>query len=313
GCTVVLKPAPDTPLTALALAELADEAGLPPGVLNVVTGNAVAIGEVLTSDPLVRLLTFTGSTAVGKQLMRQCAGTVKKVGLELGGNAPFIVFDDADLDAAAVGLMASKFRNSGQTCISANRIFVHAAVHDAFMGKLIELVNALCVGNGLDPVVDQGPLINNGAVEKVERHVADALRQGGVLVTGGKRHKLGGNFFEPTIIAAAHDKMLLAGEETFGPVAAIFKFDNEKVVCDMANKTDSGLAAYIYTSDLGRIARLADALEFGMVGVNTGAISTAVAPFGGVKESGIGREGSRHGIEEFTEIKYLNICISPGI
>ncbi len=310
GCTVVIKPAPETPLTALALAVLAERAGIPPGVLNLITGDAPAIGQVLTSHPLVRFVGFTGSTEVGKLLMRQAASTVKKVGLELGGNAPFIVFDDADVDAAVEGAMMSKYRNMGQTCVCANRIYAQAGIYDAFVEKLAAKVRELKVGKGVEPGVNQGPLINMEAVEKVESHVGDALAKGGRLVVGGKRHAFGGTFFEPTVIADVTPAMLVAQEETFGPLAPVFRFKDEAEVIEMANSTQYGLAAYFYARDLGRVFRVAEELEFGMVGINAGAISTELAPFGGVKESGLGREGSLHGMEEFVEIKY---CLFAGI
>ncbi len=307
GCTVVVKPAPETPLTALALAELARRAGFPAGTFNVVTGDAVAIGGVLTSHPAVRLVGFTGSTPTGKLLMRQAAGTVKRVALELGGNAPFIVFDDADVDAAIEGAMASKFRNSGQTCVCTNRIYVQSAVHDVFVAKLTERVKQLRVGCGFDDGVVQGPLISERAVAKVEAHIEDALGKGARIAAGGKRHALGGTFFEPTVITGAASDMLLAQDETFGPLAAVFRFETETEVLQAANATETGLAAYFFTKDSARVFRMMERLEFGMVGVNTGLISTELAPFGGVKESGNSREGSHHGILEFTELKYA--CI----
>jgi len=305
GCTAVIKPAPETPLTALALARLAEEAGIPAGVLNVVTGDAKSIGGVMTSHPAVRLISFTGSTAVGKQLMRQAADTVKKVALELGGNAPFIVFDDADIDAAVDGAILSKFRNMGQTCVCANRIYVQSAIHDAFVDKLANKIRAFKIGNGIEPGVVQGPLINLKAVEKVEHQIADAVSKGAHVVTGAARHALGGTFFQPTLLTQMTADMIIAREETFGPVAPIFRFDDEADVIRQANATESGLAAYFYARDIGRVFRVAESLEYGMVGINTGALASEVAPFGGVKESGIGREGSRHGIEEFTELKYI--------
>ncbi|CAN7321845.1 NAD-dependent succinate-semialdehyde dehydrogenase [Aminobacter sp. LjRoot7] len=307
GCTVVVKPAPETPLTALALAELARRAGFPAGTFNVVTGDAVAIGGVLTSHPAVRLVGFTGSTPTGKLLMRQAASTVKRVALELGGNAPFIVFDDADVDAAVEGAMASKFRNSGQTCVCTNRIYVQSAVHDVFVAKLTERVKQLRVGCGFDDGVVQGPLISERAVAKVEAHIEDALGKGAEIATGGKRHALGGTFFEPTVITGAASDMLLAQDETFGPLAPVFRFETEAEVLQAANATETGLAAYFFTRDSARVFRMMERLEFGMVGVNTGLISTELAPFGGVKESGNSREGSHHGILEFTELKYA--CI----
>jgi len=305
GCSVVLKPASETPLSALALAELAGRAGLPPGVLNVVHGEPAAVGAELTASPLVRMLTFTGSTAVGKLLMAQCAGTVKRVALELGGNAPLIVFDDADVDAAVHGAIDSKFRNSGQTCVCANRILVQSGIHDAFVERFASAIAALRVGSGFEPDVTQGPLISQAAVEKVERHLADAVGLGATVLAGGNRHKLGGTFFEPTIVVGASAEMAFAAEETFGPVAPVFRFEREADAVAMANSTESGLAAYFFTRDLGRALRVGEALEFGVVGVNTGVISYEGAPFGGMKESGLGREGSRHGIEEFVELKYL--------
>ncbi len=305
GCTAVIKPAPETPLTALALGVLAERAGMPAGVLNIITGDAPAIGGVWTSDPRVRFVGFTGSTEVGKILMRQASSTVKKVGLELGGNAPFMVFDDADLDAAVEGAIMSKYRNMGQTCVCANRIYAQDGIYDAFVEKLAKRVMDLKVGNGMEVGVTQGPLINMEAVEKVESHVKDALAKGGKIVVGGNRHALGRTFFEPTVIANVTTKMLVAKEETFGPLAPVFRFKDEADVIAQANDTQYGLAAYFYARDLGRVFRVAEALEYGMVGINTGAISTELAPFGGVKESGLGREGSRHGVEEFVEIKYL--------
>jgi len=307
GCTFVCKPAPQTPFSALALAELAARAGLPAGVFNVVTGDAEAIGGELTSNPRVRKLSFTGSTAVGKKLIAQCAGTVKKVSMELGGNAPFIVFDDADLDAAVQGAMASKYRNTGQTCVCANRFFVQSGVYEAFAAKLVAAVSTLRVGAGLSGPTEQGPLIDARALAKVESHVADALGKGARIATGGKRHALGGNFYEPTVLLDVVPGMRIAREETFGPVAPLFRFDTEEEVVRMANDTESGLAAYFYTRDLARSWRVQEALEYGIVGVNTGLFSTEVAPFGGVKESGLGREGSRHGIDEYTEMKY--VCV----
>jgi succinate-semialdehyde dehydrogenase/glutarate-semialdehyde dehydrogenase len=306
GCTAVVKPAEDTPLSALALAELAHVAGIPKGVFNVVTtSNPVPVGEVLTSDPRVRMVTFTGSTEVGKILMRQASSTVKRVGLELGGNAPFIVFDDADLDKAVAGAMASKYRNAGQTCVCANRIYVQDKVYDAFAEKLAAAVKSLKVGRGTDEGVTQGPLINAAAIAKVEEHVADAVAKGAKVALGGKRHALGGTFFEPTILTNVTGDMMVAREETFGPVAPLFRFQTEAEVVAAANGTPFGLAAYFYARDIGRVWRVAEALEFGIVGINDGVISTEVAPFGGVKESGLGREGSHHGIEEFLEIKYM--------
>jgi succinate-semialdehyde dehydrogenase/glutarate-semialdehyde dehydrogenase len=304
GCTVVVKPAPETPLTAMALAELAERAGFPAGAVNVITGDAIAIGKVLTTHKKVRLVGFTGSTPVGKILMQQASSTVKKVALELGGNAPFIVFDDADVDAAVEGAMVSKYRNMGQTCVCTNRFYVQAGIHDTFVEKLNAKIKALNVGDGFGDGVAQGPLITEKAVEKVEAHIADAVSKGASVVTGGNRHALGQTFFEPTLLTGANASMQLAQEETFGPLAAIFKFQSEDEAVTAANDTDSGLAAYFYTRDIGRIFRVMEGLEYGMVGVNTGLISTELAPFGGIKESGNSREGSHHGIEEFTELKY---------
>ncbi len=305
GCTVVVKPAPDTPLTALALGALAVQAGFPAGVLNIVTGDAEAIGTELTSNPLVRAITFTGSTRVGKLLMRQSAATVKKVSLELGGNAPFIVFDDADLDKAVEGAIVSKFRNMGQTCVCANRILVQDGVYEAFAGKLADRVSKMKVGPGSEQGVVQGPLINEAGLAKVEAHVADALSKGAKAIVGGKRHALGRTFFEPTVLIDADAGMRLATEETFGPVAPLFRFRDEDEAIRFANATPYGLAAYFYSRDVARVFRVTEKLEFGIVGVNDGIISTEVAPFGGVKESGLGREGSRHGVEEFLEMKYM--------
>jgi succinate-semialdehyde dehydrogenase/glutarate-semialdehyde dehydrogenase len=306
GCTMVLKPAEQTPLSALAVARLGLEAGLPEGVLGIVTGSAEdapVIGRVLTGSPLVRKLGFTGSTEVGKLLMAQCAAGVKKVSLELGGNAPFIVFDDADLDAAVAGALLCKFRNSGQTCISANRIYVQERVHDAFVERLAAAAAELRVGSGLDPETKVGPLIEASAVEKVQRHVADALERGGELVTGGEA--MGGLFYRPSVITGVPSDAAMASEETFGPVAAVARFRDEEEAVRMANDTPYGLAAYFYSRDMGRIWRVSEALEYGILGINTGFVSSEVAPFGGVKESGIGREGSKYGIEEWLEIKYL--------
>jgi succinate-semialdehyde dehydrogenase / glutarate-semialdehyde dehydrogenase len=306
GCTVVVKPAELTPFSALALAELGERAGIPKGVFNVITANPPdAIGAELTANPLVRKLSFTGSTEVGRLLMRQCADTVKKISLELGGNAPFIVFNDADLEAAAEGAIASKYRNSGQTCVCANRFLVQEGIYDAFADKLAEKVKALKVGNGMEPGVYQGPLIEPAAVAKVEAHIADAVAKGAHVVTGGKRHSLGGTFFEPTILVRVTPQMKVAREETFGPVAPLFPFQTEGEAVQMANDTEFGLAAYFYTKDLARSWRVGEALEYGMVGVNTGIISNEVAPFGGMKQSGLGREGSKYGVEEYLEVKYL--------
>jgi len=306
GCTVVLKPAEQTPFSALALAELAERAGIPPGVFNVITGDPREIGPELTSNPIVRKLSFTGSTEVGKLLMAQCAGTVKKLSLELGGNAPFIVFDDADLDSAVEGAIASKYRNTGQTCVCANRILVQDAVYDSFAAKLVAAVKSqLKPASGLEPGATQGPLIDDAAVAKVESHIRDAQSKGAKILLGGKRHALGGRFFEPTILIDATTQMALAREETFGPVAPLFRFKTEAEAIALANDTEFGLAAYFYGRDIARVWRVAEALESGIVGINTGIISTEVAPFGGVKESGLGREGSKYGLEEFLEIKYL--------
>jgi succinate-semialdehyde dehydrogenase/glutarate-semialdehyde dehydrogenase len=304
GCTMVLKPASMTPYSALAQAELAERAGMPPGVFNVVTGSAGAIGGEITSNPIVRKLTFTGSTEIGKMLMEQCARTVKKVSMELGGNAPFIVFDDADLDAAVLGAMASKFRNTGQTCVCANRIYVQEGVYDAFAEKLSAAVSAMKVGDGLKGETQQGPLIEPSAVDKVEEHIADAVANGATVALGGERHELGGNFFQPTILTNVTQDMKIAREETFGPVAPLFRFKTEEEVIKYANDTEFGLASYFYSRDIGRVWRVMEALEYGIVGINEGIISTEVAPFGGVKESGIGREGSKYGIDDFVEIKY---------
>ncbi len=305
GCTVVAKPAEDAPLCGLALAELAHRAGFPPGVFNVVTGNPIEIGAGLTASPTVRKITFTGSTAVGKLLMKQSADTMKKVSFELGGNAPFIVFDDADIDAAVSGALVSKYRNTGQTCVCANRILVQEGIYDLFTEKLREAVSGLTVGRGLEGETDQGPMINREAFDKVSAHISDAVSKGATVVTGGNPHSLGGLFFEPTILTGVNDSMLLAREETFGPVAPLFRFTDEEDAVRQANNTEFGLAAYVYTRDLGRTWRVSEELEYGMVGVNKGLIATAVAPFGGVKESGIGREGSKYGIEEFLEVKYI--------
>ncbi len=311
GCTIVVKPASQTPYSALAAAALAVRAGIPAGVLNVVTGvDAAAIGGELTANPAVRKVTFTGSTAVGKKLMTQCAGTVKKLTMELGGNAPFIVFEDADLDAAVAGAIASKYRNSGQTCVCANRLLVQAPVYDAFARKLVHAVAQLRVGDGLKGPTDQGPLIDTGALEKVEQHIADAVAKGARVALGGRRHALGGTFFEPTVLTGVTPAMRVAREETFGPIAPLFRFETEQDAIRMANDTEFGLAAYFYTRDLARSWRVAEALEYGMVGLNTGIFSTEVAPFGGLKESGIGREGSKYGILDYTELKF--VCIGLG-
>jgi succinate-semialdehyde dehydrogenase/glutarate-semialdehyde dehydrogenase len=305
GCTVVIKPAEATPFSALVLAELAHRAGFPPGVLNVITGNAKAIGGEMCANPTVRKLSFTGSTAVGRLLMKQVAPTIKKLSLELGGNAPFIVFDDADLDAAADGAIISKYRNAGQTCVCANRLFVHDKVYDAFAAKLGDRVRALKVGAGTEAGVNQGPLIDQAALAKVEEHVADALALGARVATGGKRHALGGTFYEPTVLTGVTPEMKIFREETFGPVAPLFRFGSDAEVIELANRTEFGLASYFYSRDIGRIWRVAEELEYGMVGVNTGLITTEVAPFGGVKQSGLGREGSKYGIDEYVEVKYV--------
>ena len=305
GCTVVAKPAESTPYSALALAVLAERAGIPAGVLNVLTGDAKGIGGEMTSNPDVRKITFTGSTEVGRLLMKQSSATVKKLSLELGGNAPFIVFDDADLDAAVEGAIISKFRNAGQTCVCANRLYVQAGVYDAFAEKLAVAVGKLTVGNGFEPEVLQGPLIDYAAVEKVEEHIQDAVSKGGRVLLGGKRHALGRTFFEPTVLADVSPQMKVAKEETFGPLAPLFRFETDDEAIQMANDTEFGLASYFYSRDIGRIWRAAEALECGMVGINTGLISNEVAPFGGVKQSGLGREGSHYGIDDFVETKYL--------
>ena len=305
GCTMIIKPASQTPLSALAMAWLARQAGIPDGVLGVITGSASELGETLTASPVVRKLTFTGSTDVGRVLASQCAPTLKRMSLELGGNAPFIVFDDADLDAAVEGAIASKYRNTGQTCVCANRLLVQSGIHDAFAEKLGAAVAKLKVGNGLDDGVSQGPLIDDKALAKVEELLADATSHGARIITGGKRHALGGTFFEPTIVAHVDSKMRLADEEIFGPVAPLFRFETEEEAIQLANATEFGLAAYFYSRDIGRVWRIAAALETGIVGINTGIISTAVAPFGGVKQSGLGREGSRIGIDEYIDVKYL--------
>lgn len=305
GCAMVLKPASQTPFSAIAIAILAERAGLPKGLFSVLTGSARAIGGDMTASPIVRKLTFTGSTEVGAELYKQSAPTIKKLGLELGGNAPFIVFDDADLDAAVEGALIAKFRNNGQTCVCANRLYVQDGVYDAFAEKLSKAVGSLKTGNGFDEGINLGPLIDEAALAKVEEHVADALSKGGRIVAGGHRHRLGGRFYEATVLADVTPAMAVAREETFGPVAPLFRFKDEADVIAQANATEFGLASYFYAKDLARVFRVAEALEYGMVGVNTGLISTAEAPFGGVKLSGLGREGSRYGIEEFTEIKYV--------
>lgn len=309
GCTMVLKPASQTPFSALALAELANRAGIPEGVFNVVTGSASEVGGELTGNPLVRKLSFTGSTEIGRQLMEQCAKDIKKVSLELGGNAPFIVFDDADLDKAVEGALASKFRNAGQTCVCANRLYVQDSVYDRFAEKLQQAVSKLQIGDGLQPNVTIGPLIDEKAIAKVQEHIADALGKGARVVTGGKVHELGGNFFQPTILVDVPGDAKVAKEETFGPLAPLFRFKDEADVIAQANDTEFGLAAYFYARDLGRVFRVGEALEYGIIGINTGLISTEVAPFGGVKSSGLGREGSKYGIEDYLEIKYMCIGI----
>jgi succinate-semialdehyde dehydrogenase/glutarate-semialdehyde dehydrogenase len=308
GCTIVCKPAHQTPFSALALAELCQRAGIPAGVVNVLTGSARAIGAELTGNPLVRKLTFTGSTGVGKILLQQCAATVKKVSMELGGNAPFIVFDDADLDAAVAGAIVSKYRNTGQTCVCANRFLVQEGIYDKFAARLAAAVGKLRVGDGLSGETDQGPLIDANAVQKVSDHIADAVAKGARILIGGKAHALGGTFFEPTVLSGVTANMQIAREETFGPVAPLFSFTTEAEAIRMANDTEFGLAAYVYTRDLGRSWRVPEALEYGMVGLNTGLISTEVAPFGGIKESGMGREGSHYGLDDYLEIKYLSIA-----
>jgi succinate-semialdehyde dehydrogenase/glutarate-semialdehyde dehydrogenase len=305
GCAGVIKPASQTPLSALALAVLAERAGLPPGVCNVVTGSARAIGGELTASPVVRKLSFTGSTEVGAHLLAQCAPTIKKTSMELGGNAPFIVFDDADIDAAVKGAIAAKYRNTGQACVAANRILVQSGIYEAFGKKLAEATTALKVGNGMHEGVLLGPLINEEAVQKVEEHIADAVSKGARVVTGGKRHALGGSYFEPTVLTDVPREALIFNDETFGPVAPLFRFDTEEQAIAMANDTPFGLASYVYARDVGRIFRVVDGLEFGMVGVNEGMISTEVAPFGGVKASGLGREGSKYGVDDYLEIKYV--------
>ncbi|TEA80066.1 NADP-dependent succinate-semialdehyde dehydrogenase [Allopusillimonas ginsengisoli] len=305
GCPIVVKPATQTPYSALALAVLAEEAGVPPGVFSILTGSASAIGGEMTSNALVRKVSFTGSTEVGRLLMQQSASSIKKVSMELGGNAPFIVFDDADLDAAVEGAMASKYRNTGQTCVCANRIYVHDKVYDAFSEKLVAAVAKLKIGNGMEEGVTQGPLIDNAAVEKVKEHIEDALSKGGKLLAGGKPHALGQSFFEPTIIAGVTTDMKVAREETFGPLAPLFRFSSDEEVIKLSNDTEFGLAAYFYSRDIGRVWRVAEALEYGMVGINTGIVSNEAAPFGGVKQSGVGREGSHYGLDDYLVVKYL--------
>jgi len=309
GCPIVLKPATETPYSAFALAVLAEEAGLPKGVFNVLTGKASAIGGELTSNPIVRKLSFTGSTEIGRLLMKQSADTIKKLSLELGGNAPFIVFDDADVDAAVVGAIASKYRNSGQTCVCSNRLYAQAGVYDEFVEKLAAAAAKLKVGSGLEDGTEQGPLINEAAVEKVEEHIADATGKGAKILAGGKRHALGGSFFEPTVLANVTQDMLVAHEETFGPLAPVIRFETEEDAIAMANDSEFGLAAYFFSNNLSRVWRVAEAIESGMVCVNSGILSTEVAPFGGVKQSGLGREGSRYGIDEYVEMKYLCLTI----
>lgn len=305
GCTVIIKPASETPLSALALVALAERAGIPKGVVNVVTGSARDIGAVLTTYRAVRKVSFTGSTEIGKLLMQQCSSTMKKVSMELGGNAPFIVFEDADLDRAVEGAIASKFRNSGQTCVCTNRILAHVDIYDAFVEKLATAVAQLKVASAFEQGAEQGPLINEKAVQKIEQHIDDAVSKGAKLVYGGKRHSLGHTFFEPTVLSDVTSEMLVAHDETFGPLAPVFKFENEQQAIQMANDTDFGLASYIYTQNLSRAWRVGEALEYGMVGINEGIISTEIAPFGGIKESGCGREGSKYGIEDYQEIKYM--------
>ncbi|MEO3433180.1 NADP-dependent succinate-semialdehyde dehydrogenase [Inquilinus sp. CAU 1745] len=305
GCPIVIKPATQTPYSAFAMAELAERAGVPKGIVSVLTGGAKAIGGEMTSSPIVRKLTFTGSTAVGKLLMEQCAGTVKKVSMELGGNAPFIVFDDADLDKAVEGAIQSKYRNTGQTCVCANRIFVQDGVYEAFNAKLAEAVKKIKVADGMEDGAQLGPLIDMKAVEKVEEHIQDAVAKGGRLVVGGSRHDLGGTFFQPTLVTDVTTDMKVMKEETFGPLAPVFRFSDEEQAVAMANDTEFGLAAYFYSRDIGRVWRMSEALEYGIVGINTGIISTEVAPFGGMKESGVGREGSKYGIDDYLEVKYL--------
>ena len=310
GCTIVVKPSEETPLTALALGALAEQAGLPAGVLNIVTGDPQVIGDALCASPVVRKLSFTGSTAVGRLLMAQCAPTVKRLSLELGGNAPFIVFDDADLDAAVEGAMAAKYRNSGQTCVCANRFIVQSGIHDAFTARLADAAARLKMGNGLETGVEQGPLINAAALTRVETLVAEAVSNGARVLCGGTRHGLGGTFFQPTVLSGVTPSMRVAREESFSPVAPVLRFESEDEAIRLANDTESGLAAYMYTRDVGRCWRVTEALEYGMVGINTGLISNEVAPFGGIKQSGFGREGSRHGINDYLDIKY--VCVDTG-
>ena len=310
GCTMVVKPATATPYSALALAELAERAGVPAGVFSVVTGSSGAIGGEMTSNPIVRKLTFTGSTEIGKLLMEQCAGTVKKTSMELGGNAPFIVFNDADIDEAVLGAMASKFRNTGQTCVCANRLLVQDGVYEEFSKKLAAAVEEMRVGDGLKGETEQGPMIDMAAVEKVEEHIEDAVAKGAKIISGGSRHDLGGTFFQPTVLAEVNTDMKVTKEETFGPVAPLYRFETEEQALQMANDTEFGLAAYFYSRDIGRVWRVMEGLEYGIVGVNEGIISTEVAPFGGMKESGTGREGSKYGIEDYLEIKY---CLIGGV
>ena len=308
GCPVVIKPASQTPFSALALAQLAEEAGFPKGTLNVITGKASEIGDELATNPIVRKLSFTGSTEIGKQLLQKCAGTVKKVSMELGGHAPFIVFDDANIDDAVTGAMQSKFRNTGQTCVCANRVYVQEKVYDEFCKKFVEAVSKMKVGDGLDEEVTSGPLIDENSLNKVEEHVYDAVSTGAKVAIGGAKHALGMNFYQPTILTNVTPKAKITFEETFGPVAPVYKFKDEEEVIQLANNSPYGLASYFYSRDIGRIWRVAEALEYGMVGVNTGLTSKAEAPFGGVKESGLGREGSKYGIDDFIEIKYVNMC-----
>ena len=310
GCPIIVKPAQQTPLTALALAVLAEEAGVPKGILHIITGSSSEIGGALCESDTVRKLSFTGSTEIGRTLMAQCAPTIKKLSLELGGNAPFIVFDDADLDAAVDGIVASKYRNAGQTCVCANRIYVQAGIYEDVVKRLSERVRGFQVGDGFESGVTQGPLINEEAVEKIESHVADAVKHGAHVVEGGKRHSLGGTFYQPTVVRDVTQAMLFAREETFGPVAPLFKFDSEDEVLAQANDTIFGLAAYFFTRDYARIWRVSEGLEYGIVGINTGLISNEVGPFGGVKQSGLGREGSKYGIDEYLEHKYL--CVDLG-